>query len=102
MSVAEHPIFKEYFGRTWLCQKEFTPDFDYLSQKWKEKTEEAKKPKKEEKKKEEPKKKAKKVEDEDEEPEEEEKPKKKEANPLDLLPKSPFILDDFKREFVNS
>jgi elongation factor 1-gamma len=27
---------------------------------------------------------------------------KKMKNPLDELPKSPFVMDDFKREFVNS
>lgn len=27
---------------------------------------------------------------------------KKKANPLDLLPKSPFNFDDFKRDFSNS
>lgn len=34
--------------------------------------------------------------------EEEEKSSKKKANPLDLLPPSPFVLDEFKREFMNS
>lgn len=33
---------------------------------------------------------------------EEEKTSKKKANPLDLLPPSPMVLDDFKREFMNS
>ncbi len=49
-----------------------------------------------EKKKEEPKKKVEEV-----KPKEEVKEKKK-ANPLDLLPASKFVLDDFKREFLNS
>jgi elongation factor 1-gamma len=33
---------------------------------------------------------------------EEEKPKKKEANPLDLLPPSKLVLDEFKKEFLNT
>jgi len=33
---------------------------------------------------------------------EEEKSTKKKANPLDLLPPSTFVLDEFKREFMNS
>lgn len=33
--------------------------------------------------------------------EDEDKPKKKAANPLELLPPSSFVLDDFKREFLN-
>jgi len=32
----------------------------------------------------------------------EEKPKKKQANPLDLLPPSTFVLDEFKKEFLNT
>jgi elongation factor 1-gamma len=62
-----------------------------------------------EKKKEEPKKEHKKEEKHEEKPkkggddeEEEDKPQKKKPNPLDLLPPSSFVLDDFKREFLNS
>jgi len=54
-------------------------------------------PKKEEAKKEAPKKAA-----HTEDGEEEEKPAKKEANPLDILPPSPFDLYSFKTFFVNS
>jgi len=34
--------------------------------------------------------------------EDDDKPKKKSSNPLDLLPPSTFILDDFKKEFLNT
>jgi len=33
---------------------------------------------------------------------EEDKPKKKTKNPLDSLPPSPFVLDSFKKEFLNT
>jgi len=56
--------------------------------------------KKDEHKKEEGKKEKK--EDGHEEDGEEEKPKKKQANPLDLLPPSTFVMDDFKKEFLNT
>lgn len=62
-----------------------------------EKKKEEKKPK-EEKKKEEKKPKAK---EEDEEEEEEEVKEEKKPNPLDSLPKSTFILDEYKREYSN-
>jgi elongation factor 1-gamma len=65
------------------------------------KQEEKKETKKEEKKPEAKKEKAKKKDDEEEEDEEtHDEPKAK--NPLDLLPKSNFILDDFKRTFSNN
>lgn len=65
----------------------------------KKKTEEGEEgEKKEEKKKEAPKKK-KDDDDDDDDDEEEKKPKAK--NPLDLLPKSTFDLDQFKREYSN-
>jgi elongation factor 1-gamma len=61
-----------------------------------EKTEEKK-----EEKKPEPKKAAKKKDAEDDDEEEEEAPAPKPKNELDLLPKSNFALDEFKREFSN-
>ena len=36
VKMAQTPAFLEYFGKTWLCQKEFVPDFEYLAQKYKE------------------------------------------------------------------
>ena len=62
VKMCETPEYREYFGKTWLCQKEFVPDFEDLAKRYKA-AEEAKKPKKEEKKKEEPKKKEKKGEE---------------------------------------
>jgi len=59
-----------------------------------------KKEEKKEEKKPEPKKAAKKKDDDDDE-EEEEAPAPKPKNALDLLPKSSFALDEFKREFSN-
>lgn len=47
--ITELPKFNEYFGKTWLCQKEFVPDFDLLCEQNK-KFEESKKPKPQEKK----------------------------------------------------
>ncbi len=81
------------YGRTVLCK---TP----LKAAKVEKKKEA--PKKDEKKevKKEEKKEDKKEKKEGEE--EEEKPKKKKQNPLDVLPPTTFVLDDFKREFLNS
>jgi len=81
------------FGRTLLCK---TP----LKATKVEKKKEAKKEEKKEAKKEE--KKEVKQEKKEGEEEDEEKPKKKKQNPLDLLPPSTFVLDDFKREFLNS
>lgn len=60
VAFSEHAIYKGYFGKTWLCQKEFVPDFEFSIKKKEE-------PKKEEAKKEQPKK-------------EKEQPKKKEKD----------------------
>ncbi len=73
------------FGRTLLCK---TP---IKAPKVEKKEEKEKKEKKQDK----PKK-------EEKADDEEEKPKKKQANPLDLLPPSPLVLDEFKKEFLNS
>ena len=51
-ALMEHPTNVKHFGKTWLCQKEFVPDFEFL------KTRVPQAPKKEEKKKEAPKKEA--------------------------------------------
>lgn len=60
--LTDHAIFKEYFGKTWLCQKEYVPDFGFAPKKKEE-------PKKEEPKKEQPKKEQKKKEKEEDEKE---------------------------------
>jgi elongation factor 1-gamma len=58
--------------------------------------------KKEEPKKEEPKKKEEKPAAKKEGEEDDDQPKKKKANPLDLLPPTTFVLDEFKKEFLNT
>lgn len=96
VKTMEHPVNVGHLGKTWLCQKEFVPDFEFLKTRQQQNA-----PKKEEKKKEAPKKaeKAEKAEKNEEWIPEE--PKKK-ANPLDQLPPSKFVMDDFKRDFVNA
>jgi elongation factor 1-gamma len=81
LASSEH--LTKVFGRFLLCK---TP----------QKAPKIEKPKEEPKKKEEPKPKA------TEATGEEEAPKKKKANPLDLLPPTEFVLDDFKKEFLNT
>jgi elongation factor 1-gamma len=78
------------YGRTVLCKVPAKVP----------KSEKKEEPKKEAKKEEKPVKKEKKEGDDDEE--DEEKPKKKTSNPLDLLPPTPFVFDDFKKEFLNT
>ena len=83
--LASHDNMLSTYGRTLLCK---APQNAYLKVVKKEaaiKNESEKKPEKKEK-----------------ENEEEEETKNKKANPLDLLPASSFILDDFKKEFMNS
>jgi elongation factor 1-gamma len=88
--LAVHPFMVESYGRTLLCkvpQKAPTIEFKKVAPKKKEE------PKKEETTK------AEKPNDADGD---EEKSSKKKANPLDLLPPPTLVLDDFKREFLNS
>ena len=89
-TVTFHPSVKDIFGPTEYIEKavEFVPPK-------KEEKPKAEKPKKEEKKPA-----PKKVEDEEEEEESYEEPKAK--NPLDLLPKSTFNLEDWKRFYSNN
>lgn len=106
--------FQDHFGKLWLCQKEFVPEFASTqpAQEKKEEKKEEKKPKeqapKQEKKqqpaqkKEEPKKKEAPKKEAKEEVEEEDYMPKKKVNPLDVLPKSPFNPEDFKREICNT
>lgn len=95
----ELEIFTKIFGKTFLCQKEFEPDFTIFKKREDEAKEQAKKEAAAKK--------------EQEAKKKEEKPKavdleailaaeKKKKNPLDDLPKSSFVLDDFKRDFVNA
>jgi len=84
LAVEEHAI--KAFGRTVLCKSPLK------AAKVEKKKEEVKVVKKEENKE------VKKEEGDDEEA----KPKTKKQNPLDMLPPSSFVLDDFKREFLNS
>ena len=88
VKLAGHPNIVSTYGRTLLCK---------IPQKA-PKVEKKETPKKEEAKKEEKTEKAEKHQEGDDE----EKTTKKKGNPLDLLPPSQFVLDDFKREFMNS
>lgn len=88
MNLATQEQAVTAFGRTLLCKVPLkTPKV--------EKKEEPKK--KEEKPKAEPKKEAAVEGDDDEE-----KPKKKKGDPLDELPPSSFVLDNFKKDFLNT
>lgn len=33
VKLMEHEVNRAYFGRTWLCQKQFTPDFEFAQKK---------------------------------------------------------------------
>ncbi|KAJ3112269.1 Elongation factor 1-gamma [Phlyctochytrium bullatum] len=97
LTCINQPYFKEIIGEVVLCEKA------KVAEPPKAREASAKKEKKEAPKKEAPKeapKKAKKEEEEEEDYEKEEKPKAK--NPLDLLPKSAFILDEWKRFYSNN
>ena len=86
-SIATSTTAIKAFGRTVLCK---VP---------------AKAPKvekKEEPKKEEPKKQEKPKNEAAGDDDDEDKPKKKKQNPLDLLPPSSLVLDEFKKEFLNT
>lgn len=90
--LAAHPFMVESYGRTLMCkmpQKAVKVEIN----------KDAPKKKEEAKKKDEPKKAEKPAAGADED---EEKSSKKKANPLDLLPPPTLVLDDFKREFLNS
>ncbi len=96
--LAVNPFMVQSYGRTLLCKvPQKAPKVEFNN--------EAPKKKEEAKKKEEPKKKdeAKKKEEHAGGADgEEEKSSKKKANPLDLLPPPVLVLDEFKREFLNS
>jgi len=97
-TIVNQPEVKAVVGDVVLCEK-------MQVAKEAPKVEEEKKEVKKEEKKEQPKKEAKKVEkkDDDEEPEEDFEDKKpKGPNPLDLLPPSKFVLDEWKRTYSNN
>ena len=85
--VANHPNVIKVCGKIVMCSNV------QKAPKHEKPVEKPKSPKKEEAKKE------KKGEGDDED---EDKPKKKQANPLDLLPPTTLVLDDFKRDFLNT
>lgn len=91
-TVVNQPKIKEVFGETEYVEKalQYTPP---AKEKKEHKPEKKPEPKKEAK----PKKEVEEDEDEDDKPIEEPKPK----NPLDLLPKSTFNLEDWKRAYSN-
>lgn len=33
VKLMEHEVNKSFFGKTWLCQKEFVPDFEFTNKK---------------------------------------------------------------------
>ena len=95
LTVVNQPEFKSVIGEVKLCEKTEVASNAPVKTATKEKEQ----PKKQEKPAEKPAKKAE-PKEEEEESLEDDKPKAK--NPLDLLPPSKFILDDWKRKFSNS
>jgi elongation factor 1-gamma len=86
-NLASNEHLLKTYGRSLICKvPQKAPKID--------------KPKEEPKKKEEPKPKAEKEAGAD--GDDDETPKKKKINPLDTLPPSTFVLDDWKREFLNA
>ena len=94
VTIAHQPLVAEVFGEVELCTKAKEPKM--IEEK---KAEE--KPKKEQQPKQQPKKAEKKAEAEDDEEEQPKKEEKKPKNPLDLLPPSDFVLDEWKRVYSN-
>jgi len=87
LSIATLPEALKAFGRTLLCKVPMKAP----------RVEKKEEPKKEEKKAEPAKKK-----EEGDGDDEEDKPKKKKQNPLELLPPTTFVFDDFKKAFLNT
>jgi elongation factor 1-gamma len=94
LTCVNQPQFVKVLGEVTLCTK-----MAVAPKSEKEEAQKKEKPK-QEKPKEQPKKKEKKPEPEDED-EDEDTPKRS-ANPLDLLPPSPFVLDEWKRFYSNN
>jgi len=109
LTIVNQDEFKKVSGEVKLCEKmEVAPEAPAVAEESKKeqpKKEQPKKeqPKKEEQKKEKPKKKEEEEEDDDDpEKAEREAEKKKGPNPLDLLPPSSFIMDEWKRTYSNN
>eukprot|EP00826_Nyctotherus_ovalis_P044242 TRINITY_DN4767_c0_g1_i1.p2 TRINITY_DN4767_c0_g1~~TRINITY_DN4767_c0_g1_i1.p2 ORF type:complete len:399 (+),score=150.65 TRINITY_DN4767_c0_g1_i1:312-1508(+) len=105
--VVADPDFAAVYGAPRFCKVALKPVLPSVEDKLKEKEKKDKKDKKKEKKgssdEESKEKKGKKdKKDKKDEEEEEEGPKKKPPNPLDLLPPTPFNLDNFKRSFFEN
>jgi len=99
-TIVHQPEVKSVIGEFKLCDKmEVAPESEHTTTATEEKKPAEKKPKEEKKKEEKPKPK-KKDEEEEEEDEYADKEEKK-ANPLDALPPSKFILDEWKRTYSN-
>ena len=94
--IANEPAFVEEFGIPRFCKVALKPVLPPTEAAAEEK------PEKKEKKKDAEKKKEKKEEEKKPEADEgdDDAPKKKPPNPLDILPPSPFDIDNFKREFL--
>ncbi|KAI5066271.1 hypothetical protein GOP47_0018895 [Adiantum capillus-veneris] len=109
-TIANQPNVKKHFGDVSLAEKAPTPPKKQGNTGKKEekkakaeKPKEAQKPKEVQKQPEKPKEApAKPKEEAAEQDEEEEKPKPKPKNPLDLLPPSPMVMDDWKRLYSNT
>jgi len=97
-TCVNQPNFNAVMGEVVLCTKAAVAP----AAKKEEKPKEEKKPQEEKKPKEEKKKPEKKPKKEEEDDDEDEQPKNRPANPLDLLPPSPWVLDDWKRAYSNS
>jgi elongation factor 1-gamma len=93
LTCINQPQFQEVIGEVVLCSKMSVAKSSQVEEKKKQEAP------KEKPKKQEPKKKEKKPEDEEEE-EEDDTPKSK--NPLDFLPPSKFVLDEWKRFYSNN
>ncbi|KAJ3218958.1 Elongation factor 1-gamma [Dinochytrium kinnereticum] len=102
ITCINQPFFKEVIGEVALCEKAKVAEPPKAREASAKKEAAPKKdaPKKEEKPKEAPKKAKKEDDEEEEESFADEKPKAK--NPLDLLPKSSFVLDEWKRFYSNN
>jgi len=101
-TIVNQPEVSSVVGEVKLCEKmQVAKEVPKEKEEKPEKTEKpAEKPKEQPKKKEE-KPKKKKEEDEEEEEEDYEDKKEKKANPLDSLPPSKFVLDEWKRTYSN-
>jgi len=100
-AVAEEKSSVKAYGRTLLCkvpQKAPAKKEEHHHHEHKKEEHQHKKEEKKEKKEDKEEKAPKEGDDDDEE----DKPKKKAKNPLDILPPSPFVLDSFKKEFLNT